>query len=117
MVLFNNCHNRPHQALYGSSAFFDLDRSGMQGAQARNLAAGAICVVASWEKEAIAFDYWVFDREEIKPSPEGTDVRVFCGTFNKRVVLSPDEARGSTDYGVFFDDRGRFKQTSVVRGS
>lgn len=117
MILFNNCHNRPHQEHYKRpDAFFDLDQTGVQGAQVRNLTPGAECVVASWGKAGVVFDHWLFAREEVLPSPEGTNVRVFCGERKKQVVLSLEDARKSIDYGLFFDDRGQFKRTSVVRG-
>lgn len=117
MLLFNNCHNRPHEQLYGPGAFFDLDQTGTQGQQARNLAPGEECVVASEGKDGLVFDYWKLSRVAIMPSEEGNDVRVFFGERLRSERLAREDARKSVVYGAYFDSLGHFHRTSVVRNN
>lgn len=117
MLLFNNCHNRPHEQLYGTGAFFDLDQLGTQGQQARNLAPGEECVVASAAKDGLVFDRWKLSRVAIMPSREGNDVRVFFGERLRSTQMTREDARRSALYGAYFDSRGHLHQTSVVRNN
>ena len=118
-ILMNNCHNRDHAGMYPSSgvhvAFYDLGRRGLQGKQARNLPPGAECVVARYEgARDIRFDWFAFSHEEVRPSKEGEDVRVFFGSPLRTEVLPKAAAVESPLYGAFFDATGGFKHESVI---
>ena len=115
MYLFNNCHNRPHAAMYGSGAFYDLDTTGFQATLANNLLLGETCVVASRDSMGdIIFDWYKFSREKVKPDNTGIPCRAFFGDRFKTETLSQRDAIADRLYSKFFDKLGRFKQRSVI---
>jgi len=115
MLLFNNCHNRPHEEMYGAGAFFDLDTTGHQATLANNLPAGEQCIVASVAADGrINFDWYRFSRERVKPDEKGQRARVFFGEPIKSETLSRRAAMRDSLYSRFFDKLGRFKQRSAL---
>ena len=116
MYLFNNCHNRPHAAMYGSGAFYDLSTTGFQATLANNLPVGETCIVASRDSMGdITFDWYKFSRETVKPDNTGTSCRAFFGDHFKTDTLSRGNALRDGVYSNFFDINGNLKRHSVLR--
>lgn len=116
MYLFNNCHNRPHVAMYGNGAFYDLNTTGFQATLANNLPVGETCIVASLDTMGdVIFDWYSFMRETVKPDNRRVPCRAFFGKHLKTETLSRSDARRDGIYSGFFDINGNFKRHSVLR--
>ena len=48
-IFFNNCRCRDHVGLFGATAFYDLNTTGLQAKMATSLKPGQECVVASYK--------------------------------------------------------------------
>ncbi len=115
MLLFNNCRNRPHEEMFGTGAFFDLNTTGHQATLVNNLPAGEQCVVASVPTDGrVKFDWYKFRREIVKRDDNGDRFRVFFGAPIKSETLSRRAAIRDGLYSRYFDKLGRFKQRSVI---
>jgi hypothetical protein len=115
VYFFNNCRNRDHVALFGSGAFFDLYTTGRQGAQARDVAPGQLCVVAERTPDKqIAFDWYAFNYEALLPDEHGVPDRVFFGRHFASETMSKGSAAASDCYAALFASTGHFKRISVV---
>jgi len=116
-VFFNNCSGRDHVKLYGQGAFYDLDTTGRQSTQAKNLDVGQECVVATPATDGqITFSRFSFLHEEIKPDDIGSPCRVFFGPLLGSETLLKAEAAGNSPYSAFFNKNGHFKRHSVIEG-
>lgn len=114
VVYFNNCHNRDHVALFGSGAFFDLDTSGRQGTQARNLEPCQHCVVVERAPDKrLVFDWYSFAYEAILPNEHGAPDRVFFGRLFASEALPKEDAARSARYDALFRSNGHLKIGSV----
>lgn len=118
-ILLNNCgardHARPYPSAEGTIAVYDLGCSGPQARQVFNLSRGTECIVVSYDAQGgIRFDWCSFSHEEIRPAPEGEDVRVLFGSPLRSEVLSKPKAAQTQPYAAFFDARGDFKRTPVI---
>jgi hypothetical protein len=114
MYYFNNSRRRPHGRLYGSGAFFDLNTTGVQRRQARNLMPGEECIVATPDRDgAIVFSWFSFAREEMREDETGTPVRVLFGRHLKSERLSKGDAASDPRFQVLFDRNNNFKRQSV----
>lgn len=116
IVYFNNCNRREHERIFGSGAFYDLDTVGYQATKANNLSVGQQCIVATPESDGqIAFRWYKFWREAVKPDDEGHPCRVFFGKPIKSDKLSKGDAARDGIYSTFFDKNGNFKRHSVIQ--
>ncbi len=117
-VFFNNCRGRDHARLFGPTAFYDLNTTGLQAKMATNLTAGQECVVASYDDIGrVVFNWYVLSKETVEPDPDEpqTKVRVFRGKLLKSEQMSKGKAAKTKPYSVFFNVRGDFKRPSVVK--
>ncbi len=116
IVYFNNCNGRPHACLFGSSAFFDLETSGVNSNKARNLLPGQQCIVALYaESDDVVFHCYRFSRESVEVDTEsGERVRVFHGDLQSTETMSKIAAARSDRYKCFFDKNGGFKRAAVI---
>lgn len=117
-VYFNNCRCRDHARLFGSTAFYDLNTTGLQAKMATDLSPGQECVVASYdENRSIVFDWYILAKESLEPDPDNPKikVRVFRGKPIKSERLSKRKAAKTKPYSVFFNARGDFKRPSVPK--
>lgn len=117
-VFFNNCRCRDHLGLFGATAFYDLNTTGLQAKMATGLKPGQECVVASYDEEGgVVFGWYILSKESLEPDPDepGTHVRVFRGKLIKSERLSKTNAAKTKPYSVFFNVRGGFKRPSVVK--
>jgi len=114
IIYFNNCRNRDHIALYGSGVFFDLNNSGKQAAQARDLIPGQLCAVASYSVDGqVTFNWYSFTHETLLPNEYDEMVRVFFGRYLDSETLPKSRAAHSVRYSMLFNCTGDFKQVSV----
>ena len=117
-VFFNNCRCRDHVGLFGATAFYDLNTTGLQAKMATNLQPGQECVVASYDENGgVLFGWYTLTKESIEPDPAepGMKVRVFRGKPIKSEQLSKSKAAKTKPYSVFFNKRGDFKRPSIVK--
>ena len=118
LILFNNCDGRDHAVLYDDeNAYFDLNTTGRQANQAKNLVVGQTCVVCQPMDEygRIRFDWYVFEEERLQiPIGEKNLCRVFVGTWQRAEILPHEIATRHAIYCWFFDKLKRFKQTSAL---
>lgn len=114
---FNNCHGRQHVLLYGNRAFFDLETSGRQSRQARDLEPGQVCVVGSYGSsgEQVVFRWYAFSREASLRDDDLSMMRVFFGRSLGSETMSKQSAARSIRYRTLFKRTGDFKQGSVFR--
>lgn len=117
VFFFNNCHGREHVPLYGNRAFFDLEVSGRQSRQARDLEPGQICVVGSYgsSDEQVVFRWHMFSREAPLRDDDRSMMRVFFGHSLGSEIMSKQSAARSVRYRALFKRTGDFKQGSVFR--
>ncbi|MEZ6130054.1 MAG: hypothetical protein R3C59_15325 [Planctomycetaceae bacterium] len=115
IVYFNNCKRRPHEAIFGPQAFFDLGVSGRQATQANNLPIGQRCVVASYDNDGnTVFDWHSLSSETVLPDNENEQCRVFFGPLTATETLTKASAAKKTQYLPFFNVNGDFKRPSVL---
>jgi hypothetical protein len=112
---FNNCRARDHAAIYGGSAFYDLDRTGKQAQMATDLKRGEECVVATPNKDGdIEFVRFSCSHEKIMPDENGVAARVQFGKRLRSMTLSKAKAAKTKTYAVFFNVNSHFKRPSVI---
>lgn len=117
IVLFNNLRGRSHKDVYDcDTAFFDLNTTGRQSNQAKDLAKGQTCVVLQepLSNGELRFDTYDLYEERIFSDDDGSDARVFCGEKIDTEIMPQSEALSHETYSALFDVKGRVKQTSVV---
>lgn len=115
-IFFNNCRGRDHASLFGTGAFYDLNRHGRQAKMATNLRQGDECVVATPDADGhILFGWFAFTHETIMPAEDGVGVRVMFGEWLRSERLTRDDAIATEPYSVFFNVNGHFKRPSVIR--
>ena len=116
--VFNNCVGRDHaDAFNRSDAFFDLNTYGRQENQATELKVGERCVVAqaATPSDEIQFDTFLVKSIQFLPDKyTGDTCRVFCGKLQRSETLPRIDACTHPIYGVIFNKKTHFKQTSVV---
>lgn len=111
---FNNCRDRRHAALY-PIPFYDLATTGPQSEQARNLAKGTECVVATEQPDGrVRVDRFVFSHEGDHPDDTGEVCRVFYGMLASTRTMTKAEAAADAESGILFNIKGHFKQLSVI---
>jgi hypothetical protein len=117
IVYFNNCRNRDHVALFERRAFYDLNTTGVQGKQARNLRPGQECVVATTDADKVRFTWYSFIAERLMREriDNGVWCRVFIGTVLFSESLSKAKAANDPLYAPFFNVNGHFKQLSTIQ--
>jgi hypothetical protein len=112
---FNNCRARNHVEIYGSNAFYDLNRTGKQASMATDLKRGEECVVAIPNEEGdIEFVWFSFLQEKITPDENGVATRVQFGKRLRSETISKTKAAKTEPYSVFFNVNGNFKRRSVI---
>lgn len=120
IIFFNNCRNRPHEELFGSGAFYDLNTTGVQAKQATRLRTGQECVVATMADDGkVIFTSYSFLVERFVTERDGDGVeqfRVFFGTKVIAETMTKADAANDPVYAPFFNVNGHFKQQSVIEG-
>jgi hypothetical protein len=107
--------------MYGSGAFFDLERDDDYQAKvasrlANELTVGETCIIVSLDITGdITFDWYKFSHEIVKPDDRRVPCHVYFGEHSKTETLSRDEARRNAIYSKFFNVNGHFKQPPVMR--
>ena len=118
IVLFNNCSGRDHVDVYScDTAFFDLNTTGRQSNQAKDLPVGQTCVVLqkALPNAELQFDTYKLDAEQIMTDKYTDDeARVFCGEHIGSETMSRSNAISHEIYSALFDVIKRVKQTSAV---
>ena len=115
IVYFNNCKRRPHEAIFGPQAFFDLGVSGRQAKQATNLPIGQRCVVASYDDDGnTVFDWHSLANETVLHDSESEQCRVFFGPLTLTETVTKASAAKKPQYSPFFNVNGDFKRPSVL---
>src|SRR5580698_6034929 len=94
-TFFNNCRCRDHARLFGASAFYDLNTTGLQAKMATGLIPGEECVVASYDESGgVVFNWYALSSESLESNPDepATKVRGFRGKLIKSDRLAKAQA-------------------------
>jgi 5-methylcytosine-specific restriction endonuclease McrA len=121
VIYFNNCKNRDHEGLFGRGAYYDLNLTGIQAAQAVGLQPGQECVVATTAPDnRVIFTWYSFRKERRlheRGSADRTLYRVFFGDPLLAETFSKEDAATHPRYLAFFNVKGHFKQQSTISAS
>ena len=114
---FNNCRGRDYLHHYrDKTAFFDLNRFGLQDSMARDLEPGDECIVATQNKtrDTVEFVWYSLVREKNQHDRDGLPVRVQYGKRLRSKKMSKTEASKTEPFRTFFRSNGHFRRQSVI---
>lgn len=117
-MYFINSRNRKHQEIFGSDAFYDLNKFGNQAKLATNLQKGDICIVASYEDNKniiVKLSWYEFLNERSADDNKGIPCRVLCGELQKSESILKTDAAKDPRYAYFFNKLGNFQRKSVLK--